>query len=37
MRATADGSVAIQQPLIEPLYGGKTAAEIVALLIDAQG
>jgi MoCo/4Fe-4S cofactor protein with predicted Tat translocation signal len=33
---TADGVVAIQQPLISPLYGGKTAAEIVALLIDAK-
>jgi MoCo/4Fe-4S cofactor protein with predicted Tat translocation signal len=25
-----DGTVSIQQPLIEPLYGGKTAAEMVA-------
>jgi MoCo/4Fe-4S cofactor protein with predicted Tat translocation signal len=33
---TVDGVVAIQQPLISPLYGGKTAAEIVALLIDAK-
>jgi MoCo/4Fe-4S cofactor protein with predicted Tat translocation signal len=33
---TADGVVAIQQPLISPLYNGKTAAEIVALLIDAK-
>jgi molybdopterin-containing oxidoreductase family iron-sulfur binding subunit len=33
---TADGVVAIQQPLISPLYDGKTAAEIVALLIDAK-
>ena len=33
---TTDGVVAIQQPLISPLYGGKTAAEIVALLIDAK-
>ncbi|HEV1286712.1 MAG TPA: TAT-variant-translocated molybdopterin oxidoreductase [Bryobacteraceae bacterium] len=31
-----DGAVAIQQPLISPLYNGKTAAEIVALLIDAK-
>jgi molybdopterin-containing oxidoreductase family iron-sulfur binding subunit len=33
---TVEGAVAIQQPLISPLYGGKTAAEIVALLIDAK-
>jgi molybdopterin-containing oxidoreductase family iron-sulfur binding subunit len=33
---TVDGVVAIQQPLISPLFGGKTAAEIVALLIDAK-
>ena len=25
-----DGTVSIQQPLIEPLYGGKTAAELLA-------
>ena len=35
--AHVDGVVAIQQPMIEPLFGGKTAAEMVALLIDAQG
>ncbi|MBI4875772.1 MAG: 4Fe-4S dicluster domain-containing protein [Acidobacteria bacterium] len=28
----ADGTVSIQQPLIQPLYGGKTAVEVVALL-----
>ncbi len=33
---TADGIVAIQQPLISPLYNGKTSAEIVALLLDAK-
>ncbi len=33
---TTEGAVAIQQPLISPLYDGKTAAEIVALLIDAK-
>jgi MoCo/4Fe-4S cofactor protein with predicted Tat translocation signal len=33
---TADGVVAIQQPLISPLFGGKTAAEMVALLIDSK-
>ena len=33
---TRSGVAAIQQPLISPLYNGKTAAEIVALLIDAK-
>ena len=33
---SADGTAAIQQPLISPLFDGKTAAEIVALLIDAK-
>ncbi len=33
---SADGTVAIQQPLIAPLYGGKTAAELVAMLIDSK-
>ena len=28
--ATSDGLAAIQQPMIEPMYGGKTAAEIVS-------
>jgi Fe-S-cluster-containing dehydrogenase component len=28
-----DGTVAIQQPLIAPLYGGKSAHELVALLL----
>jgi len=32
--ATVFGATTIQQPLIEPLHGGKTASEIVALLID---
>ena len=31
---TPDGTVAIQQPMISPMYGGKTAAEVVALMID---
>ncbi len=31
---SADGTVAIQQPMISPMYGGKTIAEIVALMID---
>ncbi len=29
-----DGTVGIQQPMIDPMYGGKTIAEIVALMID---
>jgi Fe-S-cluster-containing dehydrogenase component len=33
---TRSGVAAIQQPLISPLYDGKTAAEIVALLVDAK-
>ena len=33
---TSEGAVAIQQPLISPFYDGKTAAEIVALLIDSK-
>jgi molybdopterin-containing oxidoreductase family iron-sulfur binding subunit len=28
-----DGTVTIQQPLIEPLYGGKTAGEVLAALL----
>ena len=28
-----DGTVTIQQPLVEPLYGGKSAHEIVAILL----
>jgi molybdopterin-containing oxidoreductase family iron-sulfur binding subunit len=32
-QATSDGLASIQQPMIEPLYGGRTAAEIVALVI----
>ena len=28
--ASSEGMAAIQQPMIEPMYGGKTAAEIVA-------
>ena len=34
--ATPDGVVSIQQPMIEPLYNGKTPAEIVALLIGSK-
>jgi MoCo/4Fe-4S cofactor protein with predicted Tat translocation signal len=29
-----DGTVTLQQPLIEPLYGGKTALELIAALAD---
>jgi molybdopterin-containing oxidoreductase family iron-sulfur binding subunit len=32
-----DGTVAIQQPLIAPLYGGKSAHELLALLQGAAG
>jgi MoCo/4Fe-4S cofactor protein with predicted Tat translocation signal len=31
---SADGTVSIVQPLIAPLYGGKTASELLAFLID---
>jgi molybdopterin-containing oxidoreductase family iron-sulfur binding subunit len=31
-----DGTVSIQQPLIEPLYGGKTAGEVLAALLGNQ-
>ena len=34
--STADGVATIQQPIIEPLYGGRTAAEIVALVTDSK-
>jgi molybdopterin-containing oxidoreductase family iron-sulfur binding subunit len=30
--ATSEGLAAIQQPMIEPMYGGRTALEIVAVL-----
>ncbi len=30
----ADGTIALQQPLIEPLYGGTTAAELISMVID---
>ncbi len=33
----ADGSVCIAQPLIAPLYQGKTACEIMAVLLDEPG
>jgi len=31
----ADGTVSIVQPLIEPLYGGKSAHDVLSALIDA--
>ena len=33
-QASSEGSASIQQPMIQPLYDGRTAAEIVALLIN---
>jgi len=32
---STDGTVAIQQPMIDSMYGGKTPAEMVALIIDS--
>ncbi len=31
-----DGTVTIQQPLIEPLYGGRSAHEVLAALLDGE-
>ena len=31
---SADGTVSIQQPMIDTMYGGKTVAEMVAMIID---
>ena len=31
-----DGTVTVMQPLIAPLYDGKTVCEVLALFIDAQ-
>ena len=36
MRDAIDGTVAIQQPMIDAMYGGKTSAEMVALVIDSK-
>jgi molybdopterin-containing oxidoreductase family iron-sulfur binding subunit len=33
---TPDGVVSIQQPMIDSMYGGKTVAEMVALIIDSK-
>jgi MoCo/4Fe-4S cofactor protein with predicted Tat translocation signal len=32
-----DGAISFQQPLIEPLYGGKAASEILGLILQPQG
>ncbi len=32
---STDGTVSIQQPMIEPLYGGKSPIEVMALLLDS--
>ncbi|MEQ1884104.1 MAG: TAT-variant-translocated molybdopterin oxidoreductase [Bryobacteraceae bacterium] len=32
-QATSDGSPSIQQPMIQPLFGGKTAQEVVSLVL----
>jgi MoCo/4Fe-4S cofactor protein with predicted Tat translocation signal len=32
-----DGTISFQQPLIEPLYDGKTASEILGLILQSQG
>ena len=33
---SSDGTVSIQQPMIECMYGGKTPAEMVAMIIDGK-
>lgn len=33
---SADGVVAIQQPMIEPIFGGKSAIEVMAVLLDSK-
>ncbi len=35
-RAYPDGAYSVVQPMIEPLYGGKSAIEILALLLDGK-
>ena len=35
-RAFPDGSYSIVQPMIEPLYGGKSAIEVLALVVDGK-
>ena len=34
--ASSEGAAAIQQPMIEPMYGGKTAAELVSWIVTAK-
>jgi molybdopterin-containing oxidoreductase family iron-sulfur binding subunit len=33
---STDGVVAIQQPMIEPIFGGKSAIEVMALVLDSK-
>jgi len=33
---STDGVVAIQQPMIEPIFGGKSAVEVMAVLLDSE-
>ena len=33
---STDGTVAIQQPMIEPIFGGKGAIEVMAVLLDSK-
>jgi MoCo/4Fe-4S cofactor protein with predicted Tat translocation signal len=33
---TADGTVVIQQPMIEPLHGGRSVSEVLALLLEGR-
>jgi molybdopterin-containing oxidoreductase family iron-sulfur binding subunit len=32
---SSDGTVAIQQPMIDPIFGGKSAIEVMAVLLDS--
>ena len=34
-QATSDGTPSIQQPMIQPLFGGKTAQEVVSMVLGA--
>jgi MoCo/4Fe-4S cofactor protein with predicted Tat translocation signal len=33
---STDGTVAIQQPMIDPIFGGKSAIEVMAVLLDSK-
>ena len=33
---STDGVAAIQQPMIEPIFGGKSAIEVMAVLLDSK-